>query len=1613
MTIWMKRYLSILTALAVLTATAMPTIGWAAAKEKPVKQSVLDQTSRQYAVSVDFLQGELNKGYRLSEVRDALEAGKKGGKKYEAAIKEKAVRPVNRPDLIKPDVHDKSKTTEKQQKAAVDRFNAFTALSETDPTTDPSTALPEPNNMVDQAPYTVGAAYESVSTLTGSSFVRVTDLTLPGRNGLDFALTRSYDSNSSQLFEIDYTKTPQVRRDNIDHKRFNLGLGWKWEIPYVDVDSGYHFVHLPGGGTGTYQAVMPTDFPFYGYSWKDYEYSSSSSTTNSKLTSLVDGREYTFYQGELTKVTDTFGNYIDFSYTTDAAGNKWLSKIENNIGNSINIAYTDAEVMITSGEKTIRYVKGKLDLPDYPQQPVLKQVIDPAGRAVDYSYEARRAFSRYKNIPEKSDQNPYALLSSVRYPTGAYSHFVYPNPELYPEVDTQAVAENATELNDVFPVKEAYNEVVLSDGSKETYNHRTFTVDFVNYKTEINDDLGRKTIYQYVKRKSDTRGTFIQLTAKKTELEDRVVDESFTYSLTSDRPGTITRSVTMKADSSQTASTTQQTMYSEYGVPYKQIDALGNVSVFSYEQSSPLLKESVTYLKGSPDSTSGIQSKTTVLTRDPSNLYKITSMTVKDEAGKTLRSASYGYDAFGNVNLATVMNTGGQQHQTITEYSDLYKNTFPSRVSSQLTDVDGQTSTVSQEFAYDVSTGQATTHTDARGNVTTYSYDILGRFKTAVYPDASTVSIDYDDLNNQVTQTVRDESKDLVVKKATNKFNPLGWKLETGIYDENGTYQAKGKFGYDAYGRATEQEDALGNVTLTEYDAMDRAHKVTYSDGTATLQSYDDINLTQTVTDADGYSTRETMDKLGRTVKSEMITATGPVLLGTVTYDQVGNALTKTDAKGNVTKFQYNALSELTAVTDALGKTTSYTYDMRGNMTGITFPDNNTIQKQYNELGQLVKHTNEKGQVKKYYYDENSNLSKQIDYKGQMQTFAYDARNQLIEKASGSDTVSYAYDAAGRRTNRVDSIGTTEYAYTALDQLDTVVFPDGKTVSYGYDANGNRNRLTDPFGRDIFYKNDSRNRMESVSLGEPTETPEVSYAFTLGGRLDRETLRNGVVTQYGYDPRSRVESLVQTNAGGTALNTFGYGYDQNDNITSTTQNAQANQFTYDALNRIKTSSLNMEEYGYDDRNNRATLQSEKDLLETGAEYEYDQWNRLVSATTLDGKTVAYKYTGDGLLYERAENGTVTRFYYDGQALLAEADVTNGEPVLKTRYVGGSDLAMQEDANGTKAYYLQNAHGDIVSLLDSASNVLNRYEYDIWGQPMVADEQVNNSLLFAGEFWDHTLSLQYLRARWYDPSQGRFLNEDTFEGKYDSPFTQNLYAYVLHNPLKYQDPTGHFCQSRSNGEIDGMWAHWGDCSNSGSLYTSDSSHNASELRMNGYLPKARIILVTGINSSADRMNPLGDLLNDAQIGAYRPVNLFSGGLLDGALQVHYTAIREDNIKTGLLAGVLNDEYGKWHDDVEIIIIAHSGGGVQAVNATNQVNGKRPGTVDRVITIGGAERQSPRGAKYHTISADPDIVRLGAKSDKILSFGLGSIDNHSAYFDPAYVYQTYQAVRGFIP
>jgi RHS repeat-associated protein len=67
--------------------------------------------------------------------------------------------------------------------------------------------------------------------------------------------------------------------------------------------------------------------------------------------------------------------------------------------------------------------------------------------------------------------------------------------------------------------------------------------------------------------------------------------------------------------------------------------------------------------------------------------------------------------------------------------------------------------------------------------------------------------------------------------------------------------------------------------------------------------------------------------------------------------------------------------------------------------------------------------------------------------------------------------------------------------------------------------------------------------------------------------------------------------------------------------------------------------------------------------------------------------------------------------------------------------------------------------------------------------------VANNYNHAGQQFDTTSGLYSLRARYYNPSEGRFLSRDTWQIDINNPIELNRYGYAQTNPINYTDPTG--------------------------------------------------------------------------------------------------------------------------------------------------------------------------------------------------------------------------------
>src|SRR5207302_3743612 len=98
-------------------------------------------------------------------------------------------------------------------------------------------------------------------------------------------------------------------------------------------------------------------------------------------------------------------------------------------------------------------------------------------------------------------------------------------------------------------------------------------------------------------------------------------------------------------------------------------------------------------------------------------------------------------------------------------------------------------------------------------------------------------------------------------------------------------------------------------------------------------------------------------------------------------------------------------------------------------------------------------------------------------------------------------------------------------------------------------------------------------------------------------------------------------------------------------------------------------------------------------------------------------------------------------------------------------------------------------GSTVALTKPDGTVAATRAYDAFGAPRAASGPPQGSFWFAGEQYDPETKLIYLRARYYDPTTGRFLQADPAAPDLTDTQSLNQYSYARNNPLRYTDPTG--------------------------------------------------------------------------------------------------------------------------------------------------------------------------------------------------------------------------------
>ena len=320
----------------------------------------------------------------------------------------------------------------------------------------------------------------------------------------------------------------------------------------------------------------------------------------------------------------------------------------------------------------------------------------------------------------------------------------------------------------------------------------------------------------------------------------------------------------------------------------------------------------------------------------------------------------------------------------------------------------------------------------------------------------------------------------------------------------------------------------------------------------------------------------------------------------------------------------------------------------------------------------------------------------------------------------------------------------------------------------------------------------------------------MGYTYTLrdSGHRSQMVEQDGRTVDYSYDALYRLteESISADPVGlnGTVM----FSHDKVGNrLTriSTVTNLDSQNFTYDANDRLDSDT-------YDANGN--TLGSQISAF-APYEDEYDFENRLVKRTYATGKTSTLAYDADGNRIQKtilnSQFSMPNSYFYlvdrnnpTGYAQVVEElrdDSTGSLEVYRT-YTYGLDLIAQHQLHHEEAptewktsYYLYDGLGTVRALADENGAITDTYTYSAFGEMLNSISNFTsptaNLYLFTGEQYDSDLEMYFLRARYMDPSKGRFYNMDTFEGRSQDPITLHKYLYANANPVTYTDPSGYF------------------------------------------------------------------------------------------------------------------------------------------------------------------------------------------------------------------------------
>lgn len=829
--------------------------------------------------------------------------------------------------------------------------------------------------------------------------------------------------------------------------------------------------------------------------------------------------EYYYKEGKVTKVSDTIGREVLFTYSDDNSSHLIQITAPKDIVYNFEYNEVGQITQATYGDGTVIFKNSYLTNGLASTQDDGLSTNKVSTYAFDHNSSEGKILTRYG---DRNSQTTYYEFNATNYNLlsiiNILGHKTVYKYDTLGKIITIINAKNQTvniEYNDNGDV----TKKISPDGSYEelAYDEHKNLISHSLLSKDGNDKF--TTAYTY-----DTNHNLVQKIAPNSDTTSYSYNTDNLLIMQTSPKG---NSVTYEYDEYKRVQSiiypngnSTSYRYDTIGRVIKQIDQLGNEVRFIYDNADRVV-EIINALGNSARFTYDQRGNRLTAT-DP-----------------MMNESSYTYDA--NNNLLTQTNSLGAVSSFEYDGED--------RV-VKVTDANGN----SVSFEYDAM-GRVVKSTDAMGNSSSVEYDALGNVKKS-----------YDAMGNMVAELFYNNTNNLIkAVDALNQSTQTSYNLMGQPETITDAKSRVSKFNYDKAGRLVEAIDTMNGKSTQSYDAD--GNRVDFADPKAnkTSYTYNNLGLPTSITTASGSTTSFAYND--KNLLSESINARGQS--STIIYnndssiysikDEVGTILYSYDKNGNVLTISengktivmtYSVLNQLLSYTDAEENKIAYEYDKVGNLVTLTYPNAKVVTYSYNANSQLSAVT-DNGKTTAYQYDKNSRVVKITRPNGTILTRAYNEANQLLSQKdvtpSGAviSEFSFEYDEVG---NIIEETNSNEISPKALADIQMTykagnLLDEANNTKTVFDADDNMLELG---ALKLSY--DSRNRLLLAN--------DVEYSYDVLNQKIAKS-KEGASTKYTVNPNAPLSQLLIMSDTQTTTYTYGLG------LISQTKENQTLYYHYD------------------------------------------------------------------------------------------------------------------------------------------------------------------------------------------------------------------------------------------------------------------------------------------------------------------------------------------------------------------------------------------------------------------------------------------------------------------